>query len=74
MLGNNILGLRKSIIKMSSELQDDNVFIQIRDKLQKDGIKLWLEPYFLPSSQSAEIELRVIDKVFSNLHALNCIS
>ncbi|KAF2899522.1 hypothetical protein ILUMI_06657 [Ignelater luminosus] len=37
---------------MSSELQIDNVFIQVRDKLQKDGVKLWQEPYYLNTGAS----------------------
>lgn len=40
------------------ELQNDNILIQIRDKLLKDGVKLWLEPYY-SQNESCEQELRV---------------
>lgn len=35
-----------------NELKVDNIIIQVRDKLQKDGIKLWLSPYYLPTGPS----------------------
>ncbi|XP_017786939.1 PREDICTED: NEDD8 ultimate buster 1-like [Nicrophorus vespilloides] len=31
---------------MMGSLKIEDVFIQVRDKLQRDGIKLWLSPYF----------------------------
>lgn len=47
---------------MSSELHIDNVFIQVRDKLQKDGVKLWQEPYYLSNGASV-----------SDLQVLKCL-
>lgn len=43
---------------MSSQLEKDDHLIQIRDKLRKDGIKLWLPPYF-QESKSSESEIKV---------------
>lgn len=37
----------------------DDVFIQIRDKLQKEGVKLWLQPYYDESNGCCEKELKV---------------
>ncbi|KAF5282197.1 hypothetical protein FQR65_LT02894 [Abscondita terminalis] len=33
-------------------LKNDNVIIQVRDKLQKDGVKLWLSPYYSTTGPS----------------------
>ncbi|KAK5643497.1 hypothetical protein RI129_007342 [Pyrocoelia pectoralis] len=35
-----------------NELKVDNIIIQVRDKLRKDGVKLWLSPYYLPTGPS----------------------
>ncbi|CAH1111063.1 unnamed protein product [Psylliodes chrysocephalus] len=49
---------------MSSQLEKDDHLIQIRDKLRKDGIKLWLPPYF-QESKSSESEIKKLSADFS---------
>lgn len=44
------------------ELSHENVLIQIREKLTRDGIKLWLEPYY-SNMESNESEILVSLKV-----------
>lgn len=41
-----------------SELSHESVFIAVKDKLQRNGIKLWEPPYYLESS-SNETEMMV---------------
>lgn len=46
---------------MSSGLKIDNVYIQVRDILQKDGIKLWQDPYYTTTGPSYdELEVHLI--------------
>lgn len=42
-----------------NSLEKENYLIQIRDKLRKDGIKLWLPPYMIDSSKIAEDHIKV---------------
>ncbi|KAJ8952040.1 hypothetical protein NQ318_010950, partial [Aromia moschata] len=39
---------------MNSPFEKQDYLIQIRDKLRRDGIKLWLSPYLNESESSAE--------------------
>uniref|UniRef100_A0A1Y1LQ82 Ubiquitin-like domain-containing protein n=1 Tax=Photinus pyralis TaxID=7054 RepID=A0A1Y1LQ82_PHOPY len=48
-----------------NELKVDNIIIQVRDKLQKDGIKLWLSPYYLPTGPST-CELERLAREYSS--------
>ncbi|KAJ8984421.1 hypothetical protein NQ317_012484 [Molorchus minor] len=41
---------------MNSELEKQDILIQIRDKLRKDGIKLWLQPYYAESVSDKDIK------------------
>lgn len=54
-------------IKMDNTLRSEDVFIQIRDKLQKDGIKLWLPPYFEEKTGASNKDIEVITTNFKNL-------
>lgn len=31
---------------MSGELKIENILMQVRSKLQENGVKLWLSPYY----------------------------
>lgn len=42
------------IICKMNELEKENYLIQIRDKLRKDGVKLWLPPYMIDSAITSE--------------------
>lgn len=43
-----------------SELTFESVLIQVRDALQRNGIKLWEVPYYLNTSQNeSEMMVRV---------------
>lgn len=44
----------------SSSLNIDNILIQTRCCLQSEGIKLWLEPYYLEGIGPNDAELEVI--------------
>lgn len=39
--------------------EKEDLLIQIRDKLRKDGIKLWLSPYYTEIGGVSEVELSV---------------
>lgn len=41
-----------------SELIHESVFIAVKDALQRNGIKLWVSPYYLESA-SDETEMMV---------------
>ncbi|KAG5898600.1 hypothetical protein JTB14_020976 [Gonioctena quinquepunctata] len=51
---------------MNSSLERQDYIIQIRDKLRKDGIKLWLPPFFNESSTSAS-DLKNLSQDYSGL-------
>lgn len=44
---------------MASNISIDNCFIQVRSSLQEEGIKLWLEPYYIEGIGPIESELEV---------------
>lgn len=44
---------------MSANLRIDNVLIQVRSKLQEDGVKLWLSPYYEEGIGSNDDEIEV---------------
>lgn len=44
---------------MASSLKIEDVFIQIKSKLQIDGVKLWLPPYYEETTGVNEEELMV---------------
>lgn len=44
---------------MDVSLQIEDVHIQIKDKLQKDGVKLWLPPYYVENVGSSKDDLKV---------------
>lgn len=48
--------------KMGTHLQKEDCLIQIRDKLRKDGIKLWLPPYVTSSNNSSKDDIHVRKK------------
>lgn len=51
-----------------NSLEKENYLIQIRDKLRKDGVKLWLPPYMIDSANMSEDCVKVSCKklVFNN--------
>lgn len=40
-------------------LEKEDCTIQIRDKLRKEGVKLWLPPYLKNSNESSEDDIMV---------------
>ncbi|KAK4886374.1 hypothetical protein RN001_002645 [Aquatica leii] len=52
-----------------NELKSDNIIIQIRDKLQKDGVRLWQNPYYLTTGPSTE-DLSRLAQDYSNILGL----
>lgn len=44
---------------MAISLSIDNILIQVRSKLQDEGIKLWLLPYYLEGIGPVDTELEV---------------
>lgn len=42
-----------------NSLEKENYLIQIRDKLRKDEVKLWLPPYMNDSTKPAEELVKV---------------
>lgn len=53
---------------MANGLSIDNCLIQVRSRLQEEGIKLWLEPYYVPGVGSNDTELEVsVAKMIKNL-------
>lgn len=45
--------------EMETNLKVEDVFIQIRDKLNKDSVKLWLPPYYTKVTGICVEELKV---------------
>lgn len=45
--------------KMAGSLSIDNCLIQVRSCLQEEGIKLWLEPYYVQGIGPVDLELEV---------------
>lgn len=60
-------GERRDITKMNS-LEKENYLIQIRDKLRKDGVKLWLPPYIIDSAKISVDHIKVIKKLLLMNH------
>lgn len=56
----NIAELHKD--KMANSLSIDNCLIQVRARLQDQGIKLWLEPYYIEGIGPIDSELEVKTK------------
>lgn len=54
-------------ISMDYNMKTEDTFIQVRDKLQKEGIKLWLAPYYCTNVGSAENELHVCTKLIKKI-------
>ncbi|XP_065159726.1 NEDD8 ultimate buster 1-like [Atheta coriaria] len=50
---------------MDNTLRSEDVFIQIRDKLQKDGIKLWLPPYFEEKTGASNKDIEALSQSYS---------
>lgn len=44
---------------MSGDLRIENILIQVRSKLQENGIKLWLHPYYEEGIGSVDDEIEV---------------
>lgn len=44
---------------MASTCNIENVLIQVRAKLQENGVKLWLEPYYIDGIGPVDAELEV---------------
>lgn len=42
-----------------NSLEKEDCLIQVRDKLRRDGIKLWLSPYYLQESGSSMADIQV---------------
>lgn len=45
---------------MANGLSIDNCLIQVRSRLQDEGIKLWLEPYYIQGIGPVDAEMEVI--------------
>lgn len=45
---------------MSGDLRIENILIQVRSKLQENGIKLWLSPYYDEGIGSVDDEIEVM--------------
>ena len=43
----------------SSNLQKEDIILQIRDLLRKNNVKLWLPPYYNEKSGSSQDDLKV---------------
>lgn len=48
---------------MANSLSIDNCLIQVRSCLQEEGIKLWLEPYYVQGIGPVDAELEVFQHV-----------
>lgn len=46
-------------VAMDHNLQIEDVFIQVKDKLQKEGVKLWLPPYYSESKGPSDDNIKV---------------
>lgn len=44
---------------MDPTAESEDVVIQVKDKLQRDGVKLWLPPYHVENNGSSEDALKV---------------
>lgn len=44
---------------MGNPPEKDDFLIQIRDKLRKDGVKLWLKPYYNEENGSSDEHIKV---------------
>lgn len=56
-----------------SEINHDNVLIQVRDALQRNAIKLWLEPYSVagePNDQEITVSFQIYNSSFHHECAL----
>lgn len=53
-------------------MEKEDFLIQIRDKLRKDGIKLWLPPYYSQTTGFSELEIIVspIKPLFLNMESM----
>jgi hypothetical protein len=40
-----------------SDLNLENILVQLRDVLNSNGIKLWLEPYYVDGPVDSELEV-----------------
>lgn len=47
---------------MDVSLQIEDVCMQVKDKLQKEGVKLWLPPYYVENKGRSEDVMQVSDK------------
>lgn len=47
-------------INLDHNLKTEDTLIQIRDKLNKDSIKLWLPPYYNTDTGPSDSDIRVI--------------
>jgi hypothetical protein len=56
-----IIRIKKVKKSKMSELSHESVLVQIKDALTRDGIKLWLSPYYL-EMESNESEMLVNKK------------
>lgn len=56
---------------MASNLKIEDVFIQIRGKLQLDGVKLWLLPYYDESVGVCDEEIMVKRNNEADMMTLN---
>ncbi|XP_028146544.1 NEDD8 ultimate buster 1 [Diabrotica virgifera virgifera] len=56
---------------MSNTLKKEDYLIQIRDKLRRDGIKLWLPPYF-KGSNASEDDIKNLSEDFSKHLNIPC--
>ena len=48
---------------MDGSLKSEDILMQLRDKLTKDGVKLWLEPYYKELTGSSHEHLKVIPAI-----------
>ncbi|XP_076255328.1 NEDD8 ultimate buster 1-like [Rhynchophorus ferrugineus] len=50
---------------MGNSPEKDDFLIQIRDKLRKDGVKLWLKPYYNEENGSSEEHIKALSRTIS---------
>lgn len=58
---------------MSGDLRVENVLIQVRSKLQENGIKLWLSPYYEEGIGSVDDKIEVIFHSFRLNFVMNFV-
>lgn len=51
---------------MAEELSVENILIQVRSKLQRNKIQLWLPPYYTESDGTAMVFLEVNATLFAD--------